>query len=143
MDEPGARPRQDAAQGVPAARHWSGFLASGAIAFVVDGGVMEFAVRVLGWSPLLGRLAGIASAMVAAWLAHRTLTFALTSLPTISEFVRYVAAAATTAVINYVVFAALLFAWPTMPRLVALALASFVATIFAYASMRYAVFRRS
>jgi len=140
--EPGAAGSRDAAAGLQPARHWAGFLVSGGIAFVVDGGVMEFGVRVLGLPPLVARLAGIAVAMLAAWLAHRTLTFALTSKPSLGELGRYVAAASTTALINYSVFALILVAWPPAPRLGALVAASCVATIFSYLSMRYGVFRR-
>jgi len=134
--------RRDAAAGVPKSRHWAGFLTSGAIAFAVDGGVMELAVRLLALPPLIARLAGVACAMVAAWLCHRTLTFALTSKPHPAEFVRYVAAASTTAAINYSVFVILLITWPGIPRLIALVIASCVATFFAYVSMRFGVFRR-
>ncbi|MEZ5815817.1 MAG: GtrA family protein [Hyphomicrobiaceae bacterium] len=141
VDGSPVKPR-DAASGVPRARHWGGFLASGAIAFTVDGSVMEIGVRLLGLPTLLARLAGVMCAMVAAWLSHRTLTFALTKRPDLAEFSRYVAAASTTALINYGVFVVLLITWPAMPRLIALVIASCVATIFAYLSMRYGVFRR-
>ncbi|MGE0766777.1 MAG: GtrA family protein [Hyphomicrobiaceae bacterium] len=133
---------RDAAAGVPRARHWGGFLTSGAVAFTVDGTVMEIGVRLLDLPTLVARLAGVGCAMVAAWMCHRTFTFALTTRPTVAEFSRYVAAASTTAAINYGVFVVLLLAWPSFPRLPALALASFVATFFAYVSMRYGVFRR-
>lgn len=133
---------RDAASGLAPARHWGGFLASGGVAFVVDGGVMELGVRALGLPTLVARLIGIACAMLAAWICHRTLTFALTTKPSLAELARYVAAASTTAAINYVTFVAMLMCWPDMPRLAALAAASCLATIFAYLSMRYGVFRR-
>ena len=133
---------RDAAQGLHPARHWAGFLASGAIAFAVDGSVMEIGVRLLDVPTLVARLAGVICAMLAAWIAHRTLTFALTTKPSLAELGRYIAAASTTAAINYAVFAALLVAWSDIPRLAALVIASCVATIFAYLSMRYGVFRR-
>lgn len=142
MVDDGPTKSRDAAAGVPRTRHWAGFLTSGAVAFSVDGGVMELGVRLLGLPTLVARLAGIACAMVAAWICHRTLTFALTSHPSSSEFLRYVASATTTAIINYSTFAALLIGWPSMPRLAALVIASCVATFFAYVSMRYGVFRR-
>jgi putative flippase GtrA len=103
---------------------------------------MEAGVRLFDMSPLAARLAGVAAAMVAAWLSHRYLTFAMTTRPSFGEFGRYVASASTTAVINYGAFAALLFVWPALPRLAALAAASCLATIFSYLSMRYGVFRR-
>ena len=134
---------RDAAEGVDARRHWGGFIVSGALAFTVDFAVMEVCVRMLGLPPLLARVIGIGFAMVAAWLSHRRLTFALTTRPSLGELGRYVLAASATALINYAVFAAVLLAWPSVDRLIALVAATFLATIFSYLSMRYGVFRRT
>ncbi|MGE3917722.1 MAG: GtrA family protein [Hyphomicrobiaceae bacterium] len=134
---------RDAAADLEPTRHWLGFLASGAIAFTVDAGLMEACVRVLGLPTLVARLIGVAGAMLAAWLSHRTLTFAVRDPPSLPELARYVAAASTTALINYAVFAAAMIAWPWAPRIGVLVAASCVATIFAYVSMRYGVFRRN
>lgn len=126
----------------PVVRHWGGFALSGALAFCVDGGVMELGIRVLGLPPLVSRLASVACAMVTAWLAHRRLTFALSTRPTLSEFGRYVAAASATALVNYSVFAVILLGWPSASPLAVLVAASCVATIFSYVSMRYGVFKQ-
>jgi fatty acid desaturase len=81
--------------------------------------------------------------MVAGWLAHRRLTFSLTTPPTLGEFTRYSAIAWTTAALNYAAFAAVLYFWPAAHPLLALAVASIVATFFAYIGMRYGAFRGS
>jgi putative flippase GtrA len=133
---------RDAARGLRPSRHWGGFLASGAIAFSLDAGVMEAGIRLAGLPVAGARGLGIAAAMVGAWLAHRHLTFDVQTPPSLAEFARFVAAAATTAAINYATFLAILLAYPAFPRLPALVGASIVATIFSYASMRYGVFRR-
>jgi putative flippase GtrA len=133
----------DPARDLPRLRHWGGFLLAGCTAFLVDWSVLELGVRLLGLPPLIARLFAVSVAMVTAWLAHRRLTFALTSSLSIAEFMRYAAAAWTTAALNYVCFAAVLLAWPSVSRLAALVFASIVATIFSYLSMRYGVFRRS
>lgn len=125
------------------ARHWAGFLLSGAIAFSVDAGLMELGIRLFSWPPLAARCVSVACAIVAAWLAHRRLTFALTTRPTWPEFARYVAAASMTALVNYAVFAFILLAWPAFQAIAALVVSSCVATFFAYVSMRYGVFRRA
>jgi putative flippase GtrA len=125
----------------PAVRHWAGFLASGLIALSVDAAVLETGVRAFAVHPLVARLLGISCAMVAGWLAHRTLTFALRSRPSVGEFARYAAVGWTTAAVNYGVFASLLIARPALHPLIALLLASIVATIFAYLGMRYGAFR--
>ena len=124
-------------------RHWLGFLASGLIALAVDATVLEIGVRLFSLDPLVARLGAISAAMVAGWLAHRRLTFAVSAPATLNEFARYVAAAWTTAAVNYGVFAAMLLLWPATPRLAALAGSSVVAMFFSYLAMRYAVFRVS
>ena len=146
MSEAGTSERResrDPAAGLSATRHYGGFAVGGALAFAVDAGMLELGVRVLGLQPLIARPLAIATAMVAAWLVHRTVTFALIARPTIGELLRYMAAAWTTAAINYALFAAILIVRPTTLPFAALFAASVVATIFSYVSMRYAVFRRS
>jgi putative flippase GtrA len=136
----------DEANAIPSARrlaiqHWAGFLASGLIALSVDATILETGIRVFGLHPLVARLLGISCAMVAGWLAHRTLTFMLRSRPTFREFARYAAIAWTTQAINYGTFASILIVRPALPPLAALLLASIVATVFAYVGMRYGAFR--
>ncbi|MEZ5856352.1 MAG: GtrA family protein [Hyphomicrobiaceae bacterium] len=123
-------------------RHLGGFLASGILALTVDATVLLVGVRVFDLSPFVARLLAISVAMIAAWLAHRRLTFALTVRPSLNEFLRYAAAAWTTAGINYLVFAGVLLTYPSVTPMAALVIASIVATIFSYLSMRYGVFRR-
>lgn len=125
----------------PALQHWGGFLASGLIALSVDAGILETGIRLFGLHPLAARLLGISCAMVAGWLAHRSLTFALRSRPSVGEFARYAAVAWTTAAINYGSFASILIVRPAFPPLAALLLASIVATVLAYLGMRYGAFR--
>jgi putative flippase GtrA len=125
----------------PAIHHWTGFLVSGLIALSVDASILETGIRLFGLHPLVARLLGISCAMVAGWLAHRTLTFMLRSRPTVGEFARYAAVAWTTQAINYGTFACILIVRPALPPFVALILASLVATIFAYVGMRYGAFR--
>lgn len=121
-------------------RHWLGFIASGLIALTVDATVLEIGVRLFALDPLVARLGAISTAMVAGWLAHRRLTFAVTVPATLRELARYVAAAWTTAAVNYGVFAAMLLLWPETLRLAALVVSSAVAMFFSYVAMRYAVF---
>jgi putative flippase GtrA len=124
-------------------RHWLGFLASGLIALAVDATVLEVGVRLFALDPLVARLAAISTAMVAGWLAHRRLTFAVTAPATLAELARYCAAAWSSAAVNYGAFAAMLLVWPATPRLAALVSSSAIAMFFSYVAMRYAVFRVS
>lgn len=124
------------------ARHWGGFLFSGATAFAVDAGILELGVRLLGLPAFFVRPFGIACAMLWGWLAHRWLTFAVAEPPSLRELGRYVLSATGAALVNYVSFVALLLAWPALGRMPALLVATCGATIFSYLSMRYGVFRR-
>ena len=139
------RPRHepnDPAAGLPLHRHGLGFLFSGLLAFLVDAAVLEAGVRLLGVDPLLARIAAISIAMLCGWLAHRRFTFAIATEPSLGEFFRYALAGSGAALLNYALFALQLLISPTMPRLIALAIASAGAMVFAYLAMRYGVFRK-
>jgi putative flippase GtrA len=133
----------DPARNLPPLRHWGGFLASGLIALACDATILQVGIVVFGLHPLAARLIAISVAMVAGWLAHRRLTFSLTTPPTLNEFTRYSAIAWTTASLNYIAFASVLYVSPTAHPLIALAIASILATFFAYIGMRYGAFRGS
>ena len=139
----GSRREGDPAAGLTRARHLGGFVLSGLLAFSVDAVVLEAGIRLLGLDPRVARLAAIAVAMVAAWLAHRRLTFAVPNRPSLGELARYAAAASSAAVINYLVFAAALSLWPALPAFAALVASTGAATIFSYIALRYAVFQRT
>lgn len=126
-----------------AIRHWGGFGVSGALAFCTDAAVLELLTRMLSVPPLLARLAAVACAMIVGWQAHRRLTFAVRSKPTVSEFLAYAAVASTSAAINYVVFALILLIRPQTEPFMALVSASLVAMIIAYLGMRLGVFSQS
>lgn len=121
-------------------RHWLGFVASGGIAFAVDATILEIGVRVFALSPYTARLIAIAVAMLAGWLAHRRLTFAVADPPSLPEFVRYAGAASTGAILNYGLYALALVMLPDLNRLAALVLATSLALIYSYLAMRYGVF---
>lgn len=120
-----------------------GFLVSGGTAFAIDAGVLELGIRVFGLDPLVARIAAIALAMIAGWLCHRTLTFAVATAPSLAEFTLYAASAWVVALVNYACFAAILLFAPAVEPFVALVVASVIAMTISYVSMRYAVFRRT
>ncbi len=132
-----AQPRQSRV------RHIGGFLVSGSLAFIADVGISKACNVVLGWPWPISRLLGIAGAMFVAWLAHRTLTFAVKTPPTRAEFTRYVGLASSTAVLNYVIFLVVLWFLPSLDGSVAIGISSLVAMVYSYAGMRFGVFTRS
>ena len=122
-------------------RHWLGFLVSGLIAFGTDVVLSKALHDVVGWPWAISRFLAISIAMVAGWLAHRKLTFAVATPPTLAEFGRYASMAWTAAALNYVVFLALLWLFPAIEPALAIALSSAVAMGFSYLGMKLAVFR--
>ena len=123
-------------------RHGLGFLVSGGTAFAVDALVLELLTALLGLHPIAARLVAISLAMVAGWLMHRTLTFAVPTPPSVAEFLRYAGVAWTAAALNYGLFVAILLVRPGTEPLAALVVSSAAAMIFAYLGMRFATFRQ-
>ena len=124
-------------------RHWLAFFVTGSTAFVVDWGMLKILTLKLGVAVLPARIASISVAMIVAWLGHRTFTFAVRKAPSLFEFVRYVGAAWSSAAVNWLVFAAILFVRPTLLPDVAMFASTVVATIFSYLALRFGVFRSS
>jgi putative flippase GtrA len=122
-------------------RHWLGFLISGGVAFTVDALVLELLTRVAGLHPIGARLIAISFAMVAGWLMHRSLTFAVPTPPSLTEFLRYASVAWTAAAVNYGLFVLILVVRPATPPLVALVVSSIAAMTLSYLGMRFAAFR--
>jgi putative flippase GtrA len=123
-------------------RHGLGFLVSGGTAFAVDALVLQLLTALLGLHPIAARLVAISLAMVAGWLMHRTLTFAVLTPPSVAEFLRYAGVAWTAAALNYGLFVLIVLARPHTQPLAALVVSSAAAMIFAYLGMRFAAFRR-
>lgn len=122
-------------------RHGLGFLVSGGLAFITDALVLEFLVRSLGVEPIVARLGSISVAMVVGWLSHRRLTFAMSTAPSLGEFVRYAAVAWFSAGVNYAIFVAIILIWPDIFPLAALVVASLAAMVISYIGMRFGAFR--
>jgi putative flippase GtrA len=122
-------------------RHGLGFLISGGLAFLTDAIVLEVLTSDLAINPIGARLASISVAMVVGWLSHRRLTFALSTAPTLGEFIRYAAVAWFSAGVNYAVFVIIMLMWPETLPLMALFLASGIAMFVSYVGMRFGAFR--
>jgi putative flippase GtrA len=123
------------------ARHGAGFVVAGLAATGTDLAVTSLTTRVLGLPPEVGRLVAIAVAIVVGWLAHRRLTFAVATPPTVAEFGRYVAVAWVAAAVNYTLYVLVLAVVPATPPEAALIVASAGAMAASYLGMRFGVFR--
>jgi putative flippase GtrA len=118
----------------------AGFVVSGALAFLVDMGMLSLLTRWAGLNPLLARIIGIGFAMCVAWMAHRRLTFAVQTPPTLIEFARYVGVASLAVTFNYGLFSLGLWIMPTLAPELMLVASSLGAMTVSYLGMRYGVF---
>ena len=88
------------------------FLLVGGAGFIVDEGVLWLMHSALGLDPFTGRAISILSAMTFTWWGNRTLTFAAHAAEgaaaTLQEWLRFVAANAVGAIINYGTYISLL-----------------------------------
>jgi putative flippase GtrA len=123
-------------------KHWLGFLGSGTMAFVVDVGVLKLLTLVAGWAPLPSRIISIFVATIAGWLAHRTFTFAVAAKPSLSEFIKYLGVASSSAAINFAIFALVLFVRPQTDSALATFISSGCAMVASYLGMRFGAFKQ-
>jgi putative flippase GtrA len=122
-------------------RHGLGFLVSGGVAFSTDALLLWLLTSFAGLHPILARPFAIACAMVAGWLMHRTLTFAVPSPPSALEFARYAGVQWTAAGVNYGAFVLVVLLRPEIAPLLALVVATIASVLISYFGMRFGVFR--
>jgi putative flippase GtrA len=133
--------RQDPAPQTSGMAHWLGFLASGTASFVIDGGILKVLTAGLDVPVLPARVVSIGVAMVFGWLMHRRFTFRIAAPPSWGEFARFVGVAWSSALVNYLLFAAILYLRPAIEPLVAVFAAGLVAMVWSYLGLRFAAFR--
>jgi putative flippase GtrA len=117
----------------------------GAVGFAVDGGVLTLLVTLGGWGPITSRAISFPVAVVATWLLNRTFTFrstARTGAAAAQEYLRYFGVQLTGALVNVLVYAALVLHWPALGEvpILPLAIASAVAMVVNFAGARLLVF---
>jgi putative flippase GtrA len=122
--------------------HWVGFVTSGVLSFLIDGGVLKLLTVGFSMPVMPSRIVSIFTAMVFGWLAHRTFTFRVKERPSWVEFGRFLGVAWSTAVINYLLFAAVLWVRPTLDPVIAIFLAGLVAMVWSYLGLRFAAFKK-
>ena len=127
--------------GVSRFRHFGGFVLAGVAAMCVDAGILEMLTRGLGLSPFVGRPISIFVAMVVSWAINRWVAFAVTDPPSWREFGKFAVACTLSISVNYIVFAAILLAFPSTPFFVAIIFASLVSMFVSYTGFRFGAFR--
>ena len=91
------------------------FVAVGCLGFVVDAG-MVFVLFKAGMSPVLARIPALTAAIFTTWILNRTLTFRVNAPKSRIEVVRYIAVALSSAVLNFLLYTALVLmdVWPVI-----------------------------
>ncbi len=110
----------------------------GGIGFVVDGGGTWLLAH-LGVPPLLARVPPLLAAIVVTWLLNRTLTFKVDKPKSRAELMRYATVALSSALMNFLLYSAFVFAG--MPPLLAVAAATILLLLYSFFAYRRMVFR--
>lgn len=100
------------------------FAAAGAIGFAADGVMLLLLLATTPLGPFLARILAIAFALSVTWAFNRTLTFGKSRFPLLTEGARYAGVGILSAVFNYLVYAGLLLALPSLSPFLALVAAS-------------------
>jgi putative flippase GtrA len=123
-------------------RHGAGFIVSGGLAFTTDASILALLTRGAHLDPFSARLIAIACAMIVGFFAHRRFTFAVREKATLPQFAKFLGVAATASLLNFAIYAGILFLRPGTEPLIALVAATAVAMCVSYAGMRFGVFRK-
>ena len=123
-------------------RQGARFATSGGLAFVTDASVLAALTRGLGIDPFSARIIAIACAMVVGFFAHRRISFAIATPPTLSEFAKFLSVAFSASVLNYAVYAGVLLLRPGTDPLIAMFFATAIAMAFSYVGYRFGVFKK-
>lgn len=109
----------------------------GAIGFLVDaGGTWSFVH--LGFAPTIARIPALALSIGTTWLLNRSLTFRVPRSPRRSEWLRYGAVALSSALLNFLLYTALVLSG--VPVLLAVATATGVLMFYSFCAYRTLVF---
>jgi putative flippase GtrA len=116
------------------------FAIVGGVGFLIDAGLLALLHHGVSLDPYSSRLISITASASTTWRLNRSLTFGASDRSQASEGFRYALVAAATAGFNYLVYAALLLAFPSLPPIVAAVVATLAAMFFSYAGYSRLVF---
>lgn len=128
------------AEPVTPLRHYGGFVFAGLSALVTDAAILQLLTQGAGLGPLVARPVGIACALIVSWWINRSIAFGIAAPPTWAEFGKFTIASAAAFTVNYLVFAAILLAYPAVHPVLAIVFASVISMFVSYAGYRLGVF---
>ncbi len=120
------------------------FSVGGVIGFIVDASIVQWLVGVLDWNPYFARLFSFVAAAFSTWLFNRSVTFhGRRHYGLFGEWARYMLAMSGGFVVNYAVYAVLVFQSAWLRELPALAVAagSIAGLAVNFASSRLWIYR--
>lgn len=116
------------------------FALIGGIGFIVDS-CFTLSLMHRGIDPYTARVFAIALAMMVTWRLNRALTFGSSGSAQATEGIRYFSVATIAAIINYAIYAGLVFSFPSLPTLMAIIIAIGSVTLLSFAGYRHLVFK--
>ena len=117
------------------------FALVGGVGFLIDAGLLALLHHGTGLDPYSSRLISISASAFTTWRLNRSVTFGASDRSQASEGIRYALVAAATAGFNYLVYAALMIAFPGLPPVAAAVAATLAAMFFSYAGYSRLVFQ--
>jgi putative flippase GtrA len=123
-------------------RRVSGFVIAGTSGFLADAGGLHLLITYTDIGPYIARLASMAVAMFVTWQINRNFTFGRSGRSAVDEGVRYTFIGILGAVLNYAVYATIIFTMPIIQPVAAAVAASLAAMGFSYFGYSRFVFGR-
>ncbi|MFC0481536.1 GtrA family protein [Gellertiella hungarica] len=108
------------------------FVIAGTAGFLTDAGTLHLLITHTAVGPYIARIFSIALAMFVTWQINRTATFSRSGRSTTDEGIRYAFVGILGAVLNYAVYASLIFLLPGLQPVAAVVAASLAAMGFSY-----------
>ena len=108
------------------------FVIAGTSGFLTDAGLLHVLITYADVSPYLARILSIAAAMFVTWQINRHFTFGNSGRNAVDEGVRYTFVGVLAALLNYAVYATLIYTIPLLQPVAAVVAASLAAMGFSY-----------
>ncbi|MBP1851257.1 GtrA family protein [Rhizobium halophytocola] len=114
----------------------------GGVGFIVDAGTLAILLHFTPLGPYVSRAIAIAFAVCATWQLNRRFTFGASRHSLIREGFRYGSVGLTSSLVNYLIYAGVVFTYPEVNPLAAMVLSSASAMLFSFFGYSRFVFRR-
>lgn len=120
------------------------FCVVGAVAFVVDAGIVQALAVGADWNPYLARVLSYFAAATTAWALNRRYTFGAGSDPIHREYAKYLLLNTGGGLVNYATYAAMVLAFDLVRAMpwIGVAFGSVAGLVVNFALNRWLVFRR-